>query len=225
MPYRLACENAVRGIRFQPIYSVAEKVIKAWEILSLLQPGINPEQYFASQTEQSCLNILCWQLQIIYKMKNRKRYYLNVPARLLCSSQVIEQLLPWLREGIVLEVQDPHGFISLSWVERQAFYAHARMIKSMGAELWLDDILPEQFSNLAAELARFDGVKIDKSVVLQKPSSLSPLVTQCARHVHSVLVEGVENSQHFKIAEGGGSHLLQGFMWPEERFFISYTPG
>lgn len=225
MPYRLPFENAVRGIRFQPIYSVAEKVIKAWEILSLLQPGINHEQYFKLQSDQSCLNILCWQLQIIYKMKNRKRYYLNVPARLLCSSQAVEHILPWLREGIILEVQDPHGFISLSVSERRAFNAHARMIKSMGAELWLDDILPDQFSALANELARFDGVKIDKSVVLQWPLFLKSFITHCAQHVQFVLVEGVENSQHFDIAEEGGSHFLQGFMWPEEQFFISYTPG
>ncbi|MCT9842970.1 EAL domain-containing protein [Leclercia adecarboxylata ATCC 23216 = NBRC 102595] len=224
MPYRLPFENAVRGIRFQPIYSVAEKVIKAWEILSLLQPGINHEQYFASQSEQSCLNILCWQLQIIYKMKNRERYYLNVPARLLCSSQAVEHILPWLREGIVLEVQDPHGFISLTYSERQAFYAYVRMIKSMGAELWLDDILPEQLSDLDAELGRFDGVKIDKSV-LKDPSSLSQLIAHCAHRVNAVLVEGVENSQHFEIAEGGGCHFLQGFMWPEQQFFIRYTPG
>lgn len=224
MPYRLPFENAVRGIRFQPIYYVAEKVIKAWGILSLLQPGINHEQYFTLQSEQSCLNILCWQLQIFYKMKNRKRYYLNVPARLLCSSQAVEYILPWLREGIVLEVQDPHGFISLSVSERRAFNAHVRMIKSMGAELWLDDMLPEQYRDLADELARFDGVKIDKSV-LQNPSSLSQLIAHCARHVTSVLVEGVETSQHFKLAQGGGCNFLQGFMWPEERFFISYSPG
>lgn len=225
MPYCLSFENAVRGIRFQPIYSVTEKVIKAWEILSLLQPGINHERYFASQTDQSCLNILCWQLQIIYKMKNRKRYYLNVPARLLCSSQAIERLLPWLREGIVLEVQDPHGFISLSVFERRAFNAHARMIKSMGAELWLDDILPKQFGQLADELARFDGVKIDKSVVLKSPLSLSPLIAECVQYVQFVLVEGVENSKHYEIAEESGSHFVQGFMWPEEQFYISYTPG
>lgn len=224
MPYCLSFENAVRGIRFQPIYSVAEKVIKAWEILSLLQPGINPERYFDSQPEQSCLNILCWQLQIIYRMKNMKRYYLNIPARLLCSSLAVEHLLPWLREGIILEVQDPQGFISLSVAERRAFHAHARMIKSMGAELWLDDILPEQYSDLETELRRFDGVKIDKSVVLQAPSSLSPLIAHCAGYVQFVLVEGVENSQHYEIAEESGSHFLQGFMWPEEQFYISYTP-
>lgn len=225
MPYRLPIESVVRGIRFQPIYSVAEKVIKAWEILNLLQPGINPEQYFTAQSDRSFLNILCWQLQIIYKMKNRKRYYLNVPARLLCSAQAIEQLLPWLREGIVLEVQDPHRFILMSFAERRAFNAHARMIKSMGAELWLDDILPGYVSDSGAELGQFDGVKIDKSIVLQAPSSLSPLITHCARRVQFVLVEGVENSQHFDIAQEGGSHYLQGFMWPEEQFFISYTPG
>ncbi len=222
--YHLPFESAVLGIRFQPIYSVAEKMIKAWEVLSLLQPGINHEQYFASQSDLACLNLLCWQLQIVEKMKNRKTYYLNVPARILCSSQATEQLLPWLREGIVLEVQDPENFISLSYSGRQAFYACARMIQSMGAELWLDDILPEQYGYLEAELARFDGVKIDKSV-LQEPSSLSLFIMLCARHVNSVLVEGVENSQHFKIAERGGCHFLQGFMWPEERFFISYTPG
>lgn len=222
--YRLPFENAVRGIRFQPIYSVAEKMIKAWEVLSLLQPDIDPERYFSAQSDRACLNVLCWQLQIIYKMKNRKRYYLNVPARLLCSTQAIEQLLPWLREGIVLEVQDPHGFISLSHSERQAFYVYARMIKSMGAEIWLDDILPEQVTYLGAELSRFDGVKIDRSV-LWDPPALIPLIQRCARHVNAVLVEGVENSQHFHIAQGGGSHFLQGFMWPEEQFYISYTPG
>ncbi|WP_039029620.1 EAL domain-containing protein [Leclercia adecarboxylata] len=222
--YRLPFENAVRGIRFQPIYSVAEKMIKAWEVLSLLQPDMDPERYFSAQPDSASLKVLCWQLQIIYKMKNRKRYYLNVPARLLCSSQAIEQLLPWLREGIVLEVQDPHGFISLSYPERQAFYAYARMIKSMGAEIWLDDILPAQATCLGAELARFDGVKIDRSV-LQDPSALIPLINRCARYVNAVLVEGVENSQHFQIAKGGGSHFLQGFMWPEEQFYISYTPG
>lgn len=222
MPYLLPIEKTILGIRFQPIYSVAEKMIKAWEILSLLQPGINHEQYFSSQSEISCLNILCWQLQLIHKMKNRKRYYLNVPARLLCSMLAIEQLLPFLREDIVLEVQDPLGFISLSHSERQIFYGYARMIKSMGAELWLDDILPEQVAYLGAELARFDGVKIDKSV-LQDPSALSEIIMLCARHVKSVLVEGVENSSHFQIAKGGGSHFLQGFLWPEERFYINYT--
>lgn len=222
--YRLPFENAVRGIRFQPIYSVAEKMVKAWEVLSLLQPDIDPECYFSAQTDRACLNLLCWQLQIIYKMKNRKRYYLNVPARLLCSSQAIEQLFPWLREGIVLEVQDTEGFISLSYAERQAFYACSQMIKSMGAEIWLDDILPEQVNCLDAELSRFDGVKIDKSI-LQDPSALNPLILRCARYVSAVLVEGVENSQHFQIAKGGGSHFLQGFMWPEEQFYISYTPG
>ena len=70
--YRLPFESAVLGIRFQPIYSVAEKMIKAWEVLSLLQPGINHEQYFASQSDLACLNLLCWQLQIVEKMKNRK---------------------------------------------------------------------------------------------------------------------------------------------------------
>ncbi|MGF6100546.1 EAL domain-containing protein [Enterobacter sp. A4] len=224
MSYQLPFENAVHGIRFQPIYSVAEKMIIAWEILSLLQPGINHEQYFASQSQQSCLNILCWQLQIIYRMNNRKRYYLNVPARLLCSSQAVEYLLPWLRVGIALEVQDPQEFISLSVSERQYFNAHVRMVKSMGAELWLDDILPDHFSYLDDELIRFDGVKIDKSIVLQESSSLSQFISHCAQYVSSVLVEGVENSRHFDIAKDGGSHYLQGFMWPEEQYFIRYTP-
>ncbi|CAM6363251.1 EAL domain-containing protein [Enterobacter intestinihominis] len=224
MPYTLSIENAIRGIRFQPIYSVAEKVIKAWEILSLLQPGINHEKYFCSLTEQSCLNILVWQLQIIHQMKNKKRYYFNVPARLLCSALAVERLLPWLREGIILEVQDPHGYISLSGSELRAFDAHVKLLKSMGAELWLDDILPVQIIDLADELARFDGVKIDKSVVLQNPLHLSPLIKHCARQVQFVLVEGVENSMHFDMAEKSGSNLLQGFMWPEEQFFISYNP-
>ena len=143
------------------------------------------------------MNILCWQLQIIYKMKT-KRYYLNVPARLLCSLQAVQCLLP-ATGGIVLEVRDPHEFISLSCSERRAFNAHVRMIKSMGAELWLDDIKPDQFSDLADDLARFDGVKIDKSVILEEPSSLSSLIADCARYVQFVLVEGWKIASIMKL--------------------------
>lgn len=121
MPCRLPIENAMHGVRFQPMYSVAEKVIKAWELLGLIHPGINHKQYLASQ---SCLNILCWQLQINYKMKSRKRYYSNVRAGLLRSSQYSEQLLPWLREGVVLEVQEP---LSLSKLVRRG----TRQVKSV----------------------------------------------------------------------------------------------
>ncbi|WP_421512491.1 EAL domain-containing protein (plasmid) [Enterobacter sp. JS8-1] len=219
--YHLPLENALCGIRFQPIYSVAEQEIKAWEVLSLLQPNINTEVYFSAQPDSVYLNILLWQLKLIYHVNNRKRYYLNIPARLLCSLQAVEKLLPWLREGIVLEVQDPQSFISLSRSERLFFYCYTRIIKSTGAEVWLDDILPEQANNLSVEMARFDGVKIDKSVLL-KPSALSPLITHCARHVKFVLVEGVENNEHFTIAKEGGSDFLQGYMWQEEQLFINY---
>ncbi len=117
---------------------------------------------------------------------------------------------PGYGRGLFSKSEDPHEFISLSCSERRAFNAHVRMIKSMGAELWLDDIKPDQFSDLADDLARFDGVKIDKSVILEEPSSLSSLIADCARYVQFVLVEGVENSQHYEIAEESGSHFLRG---------------
>ncbi|MDH1316913.1 EAL domain-containing protein [Enterobacter bugandensis] len=225
MPYRLPPESAVRGIRFQPIYSLADDTIHAWEVLSLLHQDLQHERYFSSQPDDVILNILCWQLLIVANMKNRRRYYFNISARLLSQPRVVERIARLLRPGIVIEIQDPQALVSLSASERDSLYQNKDKIQSAGAEVWIDDLLPEHLPSLQNKLALFDGVKIDKSVLhytAHEPEVFPAFIAWCMSRVKSVLVEGVENSLHFKTAASAGCHYLQGFMWPEERYSLRY---
>ncbi|HIA0230614.1 TPA: EAL domain-containing protein [Enterobacter cloacae] len=227
MPYRLSPERAVCGLRFQPIYSLEKKAIQAWEILSILHPTLNYERYFSSQPEDQYLSILSWQLVIIAKMKNTKRYYFNIPARLLINSNVVDRIVKLLRPGIVIEIQDPQALISFSLHERELFYQNKAILQNRGEEIWIDDLLPEYLPFLKDKLHLYDGVKIDKSVLhhtADEPEVFPSLISLCMTRVKSVLVEGVENSMHFTLAAGTGCHYLQGFMWPEERYSLRYKP-
>lgn len=225
MPYALSPESAVCGLRFQPIYSLEEKAITAWEILSILHPALNSERYFSSQPHDVSLNILCWQLVIIAKMKNKKRYYLNIPAKLLARSNVLQRIARLLRPGIVIEIQDPQELISISGPERERFYQNKKMLQSCGAEVWIDDLQPEYIPYLSETLHFYDGVKIDKSVLhhtSHEPEIFQGLIALCMKRVKSVLVEGVENGVHFATAASAGCHYLQGFIWPEKRYSLRY---
>lgn len=225
MPYRLPPERVVCGLRFQPIYSLEKRDIQAWEILSILHPELNHERYFSSQPDDVSLNILCWQLVIIGKMKNRKRYYFNIPARLLIHSDVVGRIARLLRPGIVIEIQDPQMLISFSLPERDRFYQNKAALQSWGAEVWIDDLLPEHLPYLNDKLHLYDGVKIDKSVLhhtAHEPEVFPGLIALCMTRVKSILVEGVENSLHFAMAASAGCQYLQGFMWPEERYLVRY---
>ena len=225
MPYRLPPEKAVCGIRFQPIYSLVDKNIQAWEILSILHPELHHERYFSEQPDDVALGMLCWQLLIVAMKKNKQRYYLNAPSRLLCKPRIVERIHKLLRAGVVIEVQDPQAYFSLSIEERGMFNLNVEQIKALGAEVWIDDVIPEYIPYLNDKITLFDGVKIDKSVLhytAYEPGILSGLITWCKARVKSVLVEGVENSHHFTTAASAGCQYLQGYLWPEERLSLRY---
>ncbi|HCM9129863.1 TPA: EAL domain-containing protein [Enterobacter asburiae] len=226
MLYPLQPESAVCGIRFQPIFSLAERKIHSWEVLSMLKTGLNHEYFFSYLSDELCLNILRWQLRTVMTMFHRQRYYFNIPARVFCKTHAIEHITPFLRPGIVIEIQDPQGLMALSTPEKDSFYKNIVRLRRTGAEIWLDDILPEQINMLEHEIEIFDGVKIDKSVLHEstdKTDVLTAMIAQCSRKVNAIVIEGIEHSEHFAKAAKTGCHYLQGFMWPEKKMMLRYN--
>lgn len=218
-------DNAVCGIRFQPIYSLANKKIVAWEVLSYLHSALDAECFFSSQTDDVFLDILCWQFEMIKELKKTKRCFLNIPASLLYREDVVQYISGYLRNNTIMEVQDPHNFIDLYHSDRDMFHRNIERIKSCGASIWLDDVLPEHIKSLSDAIMLFNGVKIDKSVLHSASTEtqvFNHLIEYCRTRVDSVLAEGVENNQHYMIAKNAGCHFLQGFLWPEERFSLYY---
>ncbi|MBT1726997.1 EAL domain-containing protein [Enterobacter quasimori] len=219
-------EHAICGVRFQPIYSLQEKKIKAWEMLSFLRQGIDCETFFEKMSLNAIFRLLRWQLRITSLCAESEVYFINVPAKLLCRSALIDEVLPSLHSGIVIEVQDPCNFIALTKEEQEVFCLTRQKIKSTGAQIWLDDIKSEHLSLLGERICLFDGVKVDKMSLWENRGSLwvlKSMIAYCSLMVEQVLIEGIEDNELLALAQGTGCNLMQGFLWPEKRLNIDYT--
>lgn len=221
-----ALEHVICGMRLQPIYSLANNNIQAWEVLSALSAGMDNELFFSSLSEYDNFKVLCWQLDAIKGKGGSKKYFINAPAKVLSQSGMVEKIIPGLHPGVVIEIQDPYGFISLNYEEQHNFKSLQKQIKSTGAEIWLDDVKKEHLLMLGESICLFDGVKIDKTVIwdnLLTPQLFKSMISYCLLMVKEVLVEGIENQKQFDFVQMTGCSLLQGFMWPEERLDIRYA--
>lgn len=219
-------EHALRGVRFQPIYSVQDNSIESWEVLGELYPGIDCENFFNTLSLSASFKVLCWQLDIIAALEKPKNIFINIPAKVLCNPVMVKRIASRLHSGIALEVHDPDNFIQLTPKERSVFEAMRKIIKNTGSHLWLDDVNTEHLLLLGKDISTFDGVKIDKETLWQNrntPWLFNSLITCCAFMVDKVLIEGVQNQDYFEFARNSGGHLLQGFFWPEERLNICYS--
>lgn len=221
-------KHIILGMRFQPIYSVREQRINAWEVLSLLSHGADSEIFFSSLTSSVVFKVLQWQLQVIRELSRDKHYFLNAPTDLLCQTDMMFALLPLLRTGITIEIQDPHCYLALNEKMRHRFWTTCESIKYTGAEVWLDDILPEHIPALIADFSNFSGIKIDKNVLWRSqsiPALLHSLVTVCSPLVSQIIIEGVESYDDVGMAIDAGGTSLQGYLWPEEQLRFNYIPG
>lgn len=219
-------KNTICGLRFQPIYCLSDNNIQAWEVLSALKEDIQPERFFSSLSHKICLQILLWQLKVIQGINSRQHYYLNAPTKMLCQRRYVDSLLPLLRSGITIEVQDPDVFFALSDKENQEFLALTREIQNRGASLWLDDIKPEHLPLLATDINHFDGIKIDKTVIWNYqsvPDVFLSLMARLSFMTDSILIEGIENQTQLSLAARSGCSLLQGYYWPEEILNLHFS--
>lgn len=94
-----------------------------------LTPGDRLRNVFEKMSLNASSRLLRWQLRIISLCEESGDYFINVPARLLCQSELVSEILPSLRSGIVIEVQDPCNFILLTNEERDSFNTLHQKIK------------------------------------------------------------------------------------------------
>lgn len=219
-------EHAIRGVRFQPIYSLQKEKISAWEVLSILREGNDCETFFTGMSLNSCFRLLRWQLRITELCDENEVFFINTPARLLCRASLLDEILPLLHAGIVIEIQDPDDFILLTNNERQRFILMQQEIRKTGARIWLDDVRAEHLSCLGKQIALFDGVKVDKATLWESrgaPQLMKSMIDYCSAMVEQVLIEGIEDVELFALAQNAGCNFMQGFLWSEKKLSVDYA--
>ncbi|HBC8150320.1 TPA: EAL domain-containing protein [Escherichia coli] len=207
-------------LRLQPIFSIAQRKIHGYEVLSTLSPAKNCEFFFSSLSVESHQALLTKQLEIIKQRDGNFSYYLNLPVSLLINLTALIQLIPDLKGNIVIELQDPQNICSLSSSAALELSQNLSLLRINSIPIWLDDISPELFNDIALFSFKFDGIKIDKYAFWElnkSPRKLLDFMDNCHAITKNVSVEGIESILHKKVAIRCGADFLQGFLWPEIR--------
>lgn len=205
-------------LRLQPIYSVAQQAVNGYEVLSMLSPEQDREKYFSSLSVASHQSLLAQQIKIITQRGRNFLYYLNLPVALLIDTPTLTLLLPELKNNIVIELQDPQSISSLSPSASLCLVSNLSLIRANKIPIWLDDISPSFFNDIALYPFKFDGIKVDKYAfwkLSETPEHLLQFIRDCHKLTKNVSVEGIESIYHQRTAIHCGANYLQGFLWPE----------
>lgn len=208
----------VDGLRLQPVYSVSQRNTIGYEVLSRVNGAKNCEAYFSGLCCSELFLLLLEQLNALKKINDSKRYFLNLPVRLLCQEKKMKQLLSLWQDNFIIELQDPENFSSLDRQMQYSLQRNLTLLQRSGVSIWLDDLMPEYLRFLSSFMFSFDGIKIDKHAfwhLTDKPEILQEFINCCLLLSGQVLIEGVENYSHYTLAAESGATHLQGFYWRE----------
>lgn len=113
-----------------------------------------------------------------------------------------------------IELQDPHNLLLMGTDERESLSENIRFLQKLGWKIWLDDWEEDinVFSLLPGVL--FNGVKLDKSVIMCE--NFCDLVELAHRIAPVVVVEGIETNKDLLSAKKSGAELGQGYFWAHQ---------
>ncbi|EBW2650710.1 EAL domain-containing protein [Salmonella enterica subsp. enterica serovar Newport] len=214
-------QDSVTGIRLEPVRSFLLNASFCYEVLSLLVPDVNAEQFFRIITPDKATDIFIRQTQFVRTCFSSGCFTFNLPARTLISEPLFKLIDAELIPGFIVEIQDPGMVLSMSQAEITLLKDNLQDMTGRGGQVWLDDVTPEMtdfFLTLKLPLA---GVKTDRSALPRTADNnhgLISLVEKCRQLAPLVVVEGIETMQMKQTAQEAGAQAGQGYLWPGESF-------
>lgn len=208
----------IRNFRLQPIVklSYGSPTINAFEMLVNLHNNEHDlECFFAALPLIEFKKLFFFQASLCSRIDGY--FHINTPLELLLehyiSSVINTSNFSKIQPGkLRIEIQNPNKLFTLSALDLADIRMEIRLLQAAGAEVWLDDISETHYT-LALDLG-FDGVKLDKSFFWRVDDLLS-VQEKFHKENISVIVEGVENFDHYSKVSQFEYTLVQGFLWPD----------
>jgi len=223
--HEVLSRGAVRSV-FQPIVDLDTAAVVAYEALARGPQGPleRPDELFAAARAAGCLAELDEACRLAALRGGREQgllapltLFVNVEPEVLDSAP-LEDLLQIATDTdrelrVVLEITEralaARPAELLRTVER---------VRELGWGVALDDVGAESLSLAFMPLLRPDVVKLDLSLVQQRPG---PAVAEIVNAVNAyaersgalVLAEGIENEEHLALARALGARLGQGWLF------------
>lgn len=212
--------------RLQPIIAAGNESTLGFEMLAQLPADMQSEEFFNNVSDKTFLQIICGQLNWIKEhAANRYKYFCNLPIKVFCNPHWCEMLLNLItqqniKHNLVIELQDPQNLAKCSSEELEHVVENIDVFRRSAVPLWMDDITPELIDFMTPFAKYFDGIKVDKYAfwqLIEKTGKLKSFISHCHKLCSSVLIEGIETTDHQCQASGAGADFLQGFLWHETR--------
>jgi len=201
----------ITGIKLEPIVALSSSRTIGAEVLSVLSPHQQSEDFFRDWSAARALMLLEAQ---IAALKN------PVPITVLTIPDMFQRLLQLNSPPLNIELVEPASFFSLSDPTRLRVSCALQQLTAQGHRIWLDDI--DEASGRAFLSCRLplSGIKIDKMAFwrLRATPALTQLVTLCSKIAANVLIEGIETERDRTCALHAGARFGQGYYWPSWRW-------
>ncbi|HGN9370389.1 TPA: EAL domain-containing protein [Citrobacter pasteurii] len=205
------------ALKFEPIVDLSTALRYGCEVLTHLPANINSEKYFHQLSVQHRLHLFYQQIDKIKCYPQGLRYSLNLPMQAFLSWPLFHSLITPSPSSLIIEIQDPNTFYSLSTPQRAIVYGVIQHLENHGIPIWLDDVNEQLLGAFSAANWHLSGVKLDKNTfwtLSHVPEKLRQVIQMGRAIAGLVVVEGIETQKQQEIALLAGANLGQGYLWP-----------
>lgn len=210
----------ITGIKLEPIVALSSSRTIGAEVLSVLSPHQQSEDFFRDWSAARALMLLEAQIAALKNPSPCDNLFINVPITVLTIPDMFQRLLQLNSPPLNIELVEPASFFSLSDPTRLRVSCALQQLTAQGHRIWLDDI--DEASGRAFLSCRLplSGIKIDKMAFwrLRATPALTQLVGLCSKIAANVLIEGIETEKDRECALQAGARFGQGYYWPSWRW-------
>lgn len=213
---------ALSGMKLEPLVDLASGNIYGYEILSLLSKGKSSDLFFSDLSATAMAELFQLQLYLSRCMAPYP-YFLNMPVRVLMNEKLCQYLARLGLESIRIEIQDTELLADLSLLQRKVLRNNLYQLLQAGAEIWADDVNPEQIPILEKMLLPLSGIKLshyDFQRYSHDIMELRLILRDMKRLAPRVVTEGVETLEQNQMATLAGVTYGQGYLWPAKVYMF-----
>ncbi|NTZ47762.1 EAL domain-containing protein [Lelliottia aquatilis] len=212
-------ERQVNTIKFEPIFCCSRNEESAHEVLNVLPPHYNSELYFSALPTSLSWDLIIKQLRLVYILNSKDTstlYFINISSAIFLNSDCIRELLYCYKKIFAFELEDISSIQTMDNKKLTILSNNIKRLRDAGFSIWLDVVTDEFIPYIAGLNGQFDGIKLDKHAFWEalKKDNLRTFVAKFPQHTSNVLIKGIENITHFRIAKEVHAKHMQGHFWP-----------
>lgn len=204
------------GIKLEPIVTLSSLRQTGVEVLSILTPAQQSEDFFRDRSAEQSLMLLEVQLAVLKKALVRDNIFINLPITVLTRPVIFQRLTKIQSSTLNIEIVEPAALLRLPTAQRKTVIERLLELRTQGHRVWLDDVDEVLVQPLLSCRLPLHGIKIDKDAFwrLRTTPALGQLVSGCFQLAGNVLIEGIETESDLACARQAGAGLGQGHYWP-----------